>query len=437
MAHNRHLIWDKGSSSVDERIQQFLAGEDIRLDAVLLSYDIKASIAHVHGLARIGILTAAESDRLGQALDDLEARRASGDFVLDDRFEDGHSAIESDLIEHLGDLGKKVHTGRSRNDQIQVALRLYMKEALAGMTGPVSDAAGACLDLAEREQMTPMPGYTHLQRAVPSSVGLWMAAYAEAFIDNLHLLKMTARWIDTCPLGTAAGFGVNLPLDRDAVSEELGFARLQVNPMYAQNSRGSHEIQVLSALGQVMLTIRRLAWDLSLFTTSEFNFITLPDTMTTGSSIMPNKRNPDVVELLRTPCGVVWAALMEIQNVLALPAGYHRDLQATKPPLVRGITAALQAAAIIPDLVGNLTLDRQRMADAIDQSMYQTDRAVEAARSGIPFRDAYRSAAAATAGGEAATDSRTPAQSLEARMSPGACADLRLDVLRQRLGAPC
>ncbi len=425
------LIWDKAGASVDARIQRFCAGDDVVLDRALFLADIRASKAHAGGLARAGVLAAAEATAIAAALDELAAEFTAGRFVLDDRFEDGHSAIESYLTERLGDAGKKVHTGRSRNDQVLVALRLHVRDALAQIEAETVAAAAAFLDRAEREATVPMPGYTHLQRAVPSSVGLWLAGFAEALIDDATLVRATARWMDACPLGTAAGYGVNLPLDRQGVSDELGFARLLVNPVYAQNSRGKLELQALGALLQALFDVRRFAWDLSIYTTAEFAFVKLPAEYTTGSSIMPNKKNPDVVELLRACPSVVLGAMTEIQSLLSLPSGYHRDLQATKGPVLRALAHGIEALALLPGLVVRMELDHARMAAAITPDLYATDAAVELAAQGVPFRTAYRQVADSL--GELAA--RTPEESLRARVSPGATADLLLGVLRERLAA--
>ena len=331
----KQYLWKSGvGGDADEAIMQFLAGEDVVLDRELFPFDIEATAAHVRGLARIGILGETESTRLVDLLDELSEEFETGRFTLDDRFEDGHSAIEMYLTEKAGAAGAKVHTGRSRNDQVAVATRLYLKSCLHRLVELNAQVALACLEKAERHADLPMPGYTHLQRAVPSSVGLWMAAFAEAFSDNLALASSTLKAVDCSPLGTAAGYGVNLALDRDGVAAELGFSRLQINPMYTQNSRGKFELLALQAAAHAMQDLRRLAWDLSLFTTSEFHFVSLPEAYTTGSSIMPNKANPDVVELLRGRAATVEAAMVEIQSVLSLPSGYQRDLQLTKAPLI-------------------------------------------------------------------------------------------------------
>ncbi|MFU8803455.1 MAG: argininosuccinate lyase [Bradymonadaceae bacterium] len=423
------LIWDKGGASVDERIMRFLAGEDIVLDRMLFKYDIRASIAHVRGLGRIDVLSEDEVHALCEGLGTLEDEFDAGRFILDERFEDGHSAIEAYLIERLGEAGKKVHTGRSRNDQVLVAQRLYLKDALSEAAELCEAIARVSLDRAKRDGDQPMPGYTHLQRAVPSSVGMWFAAWAEGFIDNGYLCAMTSHWLDANPLGTAAGYGVNVPLDRDGVTEELGFGRMQLNPIYAQNSRGKFELQALMALSQCLLEVRRLAWDLSLFTTSEFDFVDLPDRFTTGSSIMPNKRNPDVIELLRAAAAPIQGAMVELQSLVSLPSGYHRDLQGTKGPVLRALTKGIEALSLIPELLSELIFHGAPMRAAISPAMYATDRAIELTAGGVPFRQAYQQVANELdeLGG------RQPEQSLKARTSPGAAADLRLDVLEERL----
>jgi argininosuccinate lyase len=426
---NKYLWQADGAGAVDDAIMAFMAGEDIVFDRELFPFDIRATAAHVRGLLRAGILDEAEAARLLELLEELAAAYESGRFVLDGRYEDGHSAIEMFLTEKADDLGAKVHTGRSRNDQVAVATRLYLKDRLQRLILVNGRIALSCLEKAERHAMLPMPGYTHLQRAVPSSVGLWMGAFAEAFTDDLTLARNALDLIDCSPLGTAAGYGVNLPLDRDGVARDLGFSRLQVNPMYVQNSRGKYEILALQAALHAMQDVRRLAWDLSLFTTAEFNFVVLPRQYTTGSSIMPNKSNPDVVELLRGSGATTEGAIAEIQSLLSLPSGYQRDLQLTKPPLIRGLAAALQALAIMPALVQGLRFREDRMKQAISADMFATDVALERAARGVPFRTAYAEAKRELHElGEA-----DPAESLAQRVSPGGCGDLLLDRIRERL----
>ncbi|PJK14409.1 argininosuccinate lyase [Lysobacteraceae bacterium NML07-0707] len=422
-----NLLWQKQGIAVDADIQRFLAGEDVILDREFMRFDIEASRVHAEGLQRIGILSAEELTALQHELDTLAKDFKRGDFVLDARFEDMHSAIEARLTERLGDTGKKIHTGRSRNDQVLVATRLWLKAQLQQLAALCHDIAGTALARAEVEAQQPMPGYTHLQRAVVSSTGMWWAGWAEAFIDNRERARATLQLIDSNPLGTAAGYGVNLPLDRAYTTEALGFARMQVSPLYAQLSRGKYELAALEALGSAMLDLRRLAWDLSLFTSAEFGFVELPAQYTTGSSIMPNKRNPDVIELMRASYASVAAAKTEIEQLLSLPSGYHRDLQPGKGALVQGFARGMAALALLPALMQALRWREESLQNALEPSMYATDLAVTLACQGMPFRDAYREAAKPERWAEG-----DPAHSLAERVSPGSAGDMQLEQLKHR-----
>ena len=424
------LLWQKPGIAVDAGLQSFLAGDDVVLDREFFLHDITASRVHAEGLQRIGILSTQELAALQCELDALAADFRSGTFILDTNYEDGHSAIEARLVERLGDTGRRIHTGRSRNDQVLVATRLWLKEKLAELGAMCREIAQQALARAEADAAVPMPGYTHLQRAVVSSAGMWWTCWAEAFIDNAERAAATRGWIDANPLGTAAGYGVNLPLDRDFTTAALGFSRMQVSPIYAQLSRGKFEIAALDALASAMLDLRRLAWDLSLFTTAEFDFVALPARYATGSSLMPNKRNPDVIELMRGTYASVAAARCEIEQVLSLPSGYHRDLQVSKGALFHGFGKGLAALALVPELIRELTWKPERMRAALDRSMYATDLALDLARQGVPFRDAYRQASEPARWGEG-----DPQASLDARISPGASGDPRLECLRIRLAA--
>lgn len=422
------LLWQKPGVKVDARIQHFLAGEDVILDREFFLFDIQASLAHAEGLLRIGILGADELAGIRVELDALADDWRSGAFVLDERYEDCHSAIESRLVERLGDAGRRIHTGRSRNDQILVATRLWLKDRLARLQALCIEAAEVALARAEAEATVPLPGYTHLQRAVVSSLGMWWAAWAEGFIDDAQRARDTLGWLDANPLGSAAGYGVNLPLDRDHTTQALAFGRLQVSATYAQLSRGKFEMAAIEALCSALLDLRRLAWDLSLFTSAEYAFVALPSQYTTGSSIMPNKRNPDVIELMRATYASAAAARIEIEQLLSLPSGYHRDLQFSKGAIVHAFGRGLGALELLPDLLRNLEWKPDAMRAALDPSMYATDLAVDLAREGLPFREAYKQAADPARWAEGDPDA-----SLQARVSPGAAAALRLDALRARL----
>lgn len=425
------VLWQKKATRVDEVVQRFLAGDDIKWDRELFLYDILATAAHTSGLMRIGVVSTEECALLTHKLKELAEAYRARSFVLTDKFEDGHSAIEHYLTEHLGDVGRKVHTGRSRNDQVLVAMRLFERDALEELGILSQQIATVCLERAREEAETPVPGYTHLQRAVPSTLGLWLGAFAEAFLDSADLAKLTGHFINRSPLGSAAGYGVNLPLDRKGVADELGFRGLLENAMYCQNTRGKFELLVLEAFAQAMLDVRRLAWDLSIWSTQEVAFVRVADAHSTGSSIMPNKRNPDLVELLRAAYGEIAGARAAVEATLSLPSGYHRDLQNTKGPVLRAIGASLEALSLVGPLVQGLTFDRKRMRDAIDGPMFATDRAVELAAQGIPFRAAYAQVAE-----EAHTlAQKPPEESIKARVSPGGSGNLSLDVLALRLRA--
>lgn len=424
-------LWAKPGASISADSMAFMSRDDVLLDRELFPFDILATRAHVKGLASIGLIEEADASRINTALVELDRLFASGAFVLDERYEDGHSAIESFLVDKLGEAGKRVHLGRSRNDQVAVALRLYMKDVLDRARTSCISIGRAALAVARAHEMDAMPGYTHIQRAVPSTVGLWMGSFAEGFADVADLCALMRSWIDTSPLGTAAGYGVNLPLARQSVSDELRFARLQVNPMAAQASRGRLEHQVVATLWQAMQEVRRLAWDYSLFSAEEFGFVTLGPGFVTGSSIMPNKKNPDMVELLRASTAVVGGAMTEIQTAMSLPSGYHRDLQITKPALLRATNTSLEALSHIPSLIETATLHTNRMREAMDSAMFATDFAVKLASEGVPFRDAYVQAAQAIKEMDAGVCDAD--ESVRARVSPGACGNLMLDAIAARL----
>jgi len=423
-------IWKKsGKHQVPEAIMRFMAGQDVALDRELLPFDIRASRAHARGLARIGVISDDQAGAMGRELDALADAFASGEFVLDDRFEDGHSAIEAWLTERLGETGKRIHAGRSRNDQVAVALRLYLKDRLKQLSGLCSDIAEVALKRAHHERDVPLPGHTHLQQAMPSSLGLWWAGHAEAFVDNGELAAAIRDWLDASPLGTASGFGVNLALDRDGVAKELGFARLAVNPQNAQAARGKVELRAIDALAAATSDLRRLCWDLSLYASQEFGYVKVAPEFCTGSSIMPNKFNPDGVELLRALHATVVGARAELDSVLSLPSGYQRDVQDTKPPVLRAFGRGLEGLALVPTLLAGLEWNRDRMDSAIQAPMHATDRANELVAEGMSFRDAYRKV-----GDELdQLAERSASDSLAARVSPGGCGDLLLDRIEGRL----
>ena len=382
-------IWNTNGEKQSNEVAAFLAGEDIELDKSIFIYDIQASIAHVNNLFSIGIIKKGESTKIIKSLKDLKKKFQEGSFKLTNKYEDCHSAIEFYLTKELGELGKKVHTGRSRNDQVIVAMRLFAKQNLINFKIENKLVAKTFLKLAQKHANHQMPGYTHLQRAMPSSWGLWFSSYAESFIDNIDLINSTIDWIDSNPLGSAAGYGVALPLDRRQVTKELGFKRIQLNSLYVQNSRGKYEMQILNTLKQSMLDIRKFSWDMSLFLSQEFDLIEIDSIYQTGSSIMPNKHNPDVVEILRANYSIVAGQSAELENLLSLPSGYHRDLQLTKRSLIASFEITSKSLKILPKLINSIKINKSKSESYIDEEMKMTDKVYGLVSKGVPFRDAY------------------------------------------------
>ncbi len=378
-------LWDKGEG-LDALVAAFTVGDDPEMDARWAWHDVVGSAAHVRTQAAAGLLTATEASQLlaglATILDDVEAGR----FVIAPEDEDVHTAVESLLTARLGAVAGKLHTGRSRNDQVLTDLRMWMKERLGAVEEELQALIVALLAFGERHADLPLTGYTHLQRAMPSSYGQWAGGYAAALIDLGPLFDAAWALADRCPLGSAAGYGTPLPLDRGLSAKLLGFGAVEGPETTSQLTRGIVESAVLGAMGAAMTVVARLAWDVCLYATTEFGLLRLPDALTTGSSIMPQKRNPDVAELLRASAVRVRGARREIEDIVALPGGYHRDLQLTKQPLVRGVETTHQCLAVAARLVEGL----EPTAVALDPVLYAT---AEALRRPKPFREAYRDVA--------------------------------------------
>ena len=419
-------IWNTSGVKVSDEISSFLAGEDIELDNSIFIYDIDATIAHIKGLQSINILKKNEFNRLNKSLKELRKKFLEGSFKLTKKYEDCHSAIEFYLIKELGDLGKKVHTGRSRNDQVLVAMRLFAKNNLQDFKKLNQSIAKILLQMAAKHEHISMPGYTHLQRAMPSSWGLWFSSYAESFIDNIDLINSTIDWIDSNPLGSAAGYGVALPLDRKTVTKELGFKRVQLNSLYTQNSRGKYEMQVINTLKQSMLDVRKFAWDMSLFMSQEFNLLTIDKAYLTGSSIMPNKNNPDVIEILRANYSILAGQASELENIISLPSGYHRDLQLTKRSLVSSFDISLKSLSILPKLIKSIKVNKKNSLEYIDNEMKMTDKVYALVNKGTPFRDAYNKI-------KNSNDLSQFSETTRSNYSEGSPGNLKLNVLEKRL----
>ena len=387
-------LWDKGAP-LDDRVLRYTAGEDHALDERLVRYDVRASIAHARMLHAQKLLSLADFETVRLGLEALADEHARGLWRVELADEDGQTALERRLTERIGPAGARVHLGRSRNDQVLTALRLYMRDAVELLGAGAIGVAVALERLAAREKSTPLPGYTHMQQAMPSSVALWAGGFAAEIRDDAEGLKDVQRRIGKSPLGSAAGYGTpGLAVDRESTRDELGFASVHQPVTAVQLSRGKAEAQLLFEITLLMQDLGRLAADVLLFYTQELGFLELPDAFTTGSSIMPQKRNPDVFELIRARTATAQACLAEALGICAkLPSGYQRDLQLLKFPLFRGIDLAQQTLDILPAALDAMRFraDRIRLDPAIDAAE-EANRLVVA--EGIPFREAYRRVAA-------------------------------------------
>ncbi|MEW6742571.1 MAG: argininosuccinate lyase [Planctomycetota bacterium] len=384
-------IWDRGEP-VDSEMLAFTIGDDWLHDRRLVAYDIRASQAHVEGLAQAGLLAHEDATAIRDGLHQLLAAHGRGEWTVEAGDEDVHSAVERRLIALIGDPGKRLNTGRSRNEQVAVELLLWLRDASAEVRALTEGARAACARLAQRHGALSLPGYTHLRRATPSTAGDWALAHARAFeLDLLEIEHATLRTRE-CPLGSGAGYGVPLALRRDIVARLLGFERPAEPVTYVQHARGRAELAWLTALEQIALDVEKLASDLWLFSSQEFGFVRLPVKFTTGSSLMPHKRNPDILELLRAHARQVIADRIAVADAIrGLPSGYHRDFQLIKPPLFRAHDRIVAMLVLLPRLLDALEFDAEALqAACADPKLRATERALEKARSGVPFRDAYR-----------------------------------------------
>jgi len=389
----KHSLWGDGSG-LDEAMAAFTAGDDRRWDQRLLRWDIIGTTGHIGGLAEAGLLTTEEHATLAAELSQTLTAADAGLFRVTEDDEDAHTALEQRLVGRLGELGEKVHTGRSRNDQVMAALRLYLKSAIFEIETAVISTAQSLLAFGGRHAGVVMPGFTHIRRAMPSSVGLWAAGYAEVLLDSLGLLDAAYGLADRGPLGSAAGYGTPLPLDRLAVSDSLGFASPQLAVTSVQLSRGKLEATVLSALWAVARDLAALSWDVVLFSADEYGYFVLPTELATGSSIMPQKKNPDVFELTRGRAGVVAGLATQAMAVAgSLPGGYHRDMQLTKGPMMEGIDTVHAMLVMVGDAVPRLGVDAAACTAAVDGDLLATDEVYRRVRNGVPFRTAYRQVA--------------------------------------------
>lgn len=386
-------LWEKGLP-LDERVLRYTAGEDHLLDARLVRYDVQGSIAHAEMLASTGLISAADSEDIRRGLQSLLTSFEAGEWHIGLEDEDVHTALETRLTADIGDAGARLHLGRSRNDQVLTALRLYLRDATRDLAGRVDGLRLALETLAQRQGEIELPGYTHMQQAMPSSVALWCGGFEEGLADAIEGLKALNRRIDKNPLGSAAGYGTpGLPLDREMTTRALGFAVTQSPVTSVQLSRGKAESALLFEITLLLQDLSRMASDLLMFNTQEFAYVSLAAEVTTGSSIMPQKRNPDVLELLRASSATAHACLDESLMITAkLPSGYHRDLQRLKSPLFRSIDLAVDSVDIMAYLLQGLRFLPENIE--LDEGIFATAEAYRlVTEDGLPFRDAYRQVA--------------------------------------------
>lgn len=383
-------LWDKGIS-IDKKIEQFTVGNDREIDLHIAKYDVQASLAHAKMLQSIGILSEDELEQLQGGLETLAQQIEDGTFTIDAQFEDVHSKIEFELTKTLGEVGKKIHTARSRNDQVLVALQLFYKENLGSIHEKTEVFFNTLLNLAETHKKALLPGYTHLQVAMPSSFGLWFSAYAELLVDDVYLLNAALKTVDQNPLGSAAGYGSSFGIDRELTTKELQFATLKYNVVAAQMARGKSERTIAMTLGSLCNTMARFAMDICLYMSQNFGFITFPDELTTGSSIMPHKKNPDVFELIRGKCNKIQALQTEMVLITNnLPSGYHRDYQLLKENMILAINDVKDILDIFTYAIQQIEVKDIDLNDAKYQYLFTVDNINTLVEGGMSFREAYQ-----------------------------------------------
>ncbi len=384
-------LWQKEATSVSELIQLFTVGRDKEFDLLLAKYDVQGSIAHVTMLGEIGLMTKAETQQAVTALEQILTEIADGSFVLDADAEDVHSQVEYLLTQRIGDTGKKIHSGRSRNDQVAVDIKLYLRAEVLAVSERITELFGLLIQQSNKYSARLLPGYTHLQIAMPSSFGLWFGAYAESLVDDMEILGAAYRVANKNPLGSGAGYGSSFPLQRQLTTDLLQFSSLNYNSVYAQMTRGKTEKCVAFGLSAIAATLSKLAMDCCLYLNQNFGFISFPAELTTGSSIMPHKKNPDVFELIRAKCNRIQAIPNELTLLLNnLPSGYHRDLQLTKEilfPAFEELKACIQLAIV---MLRQIEVRDNILADEKYKYLFSVEAVNSLVNSGLPFRDAYR-----------------------------------------------
>ena len=382
-------LWDKNNSA-NEKIIEFTVGDDRLNDLYLIKYDLKASISHAKMLYKTNLLSEIECDRIINILNEMLIEAESGELKIEKEFEDMHSKIEYTLISRLGDIGKKIHTARSRNDQVLVSIQLYLIDELNNIKTEVKSLFDLLINLAKKNEKIIMPGYTHMKAAMPSSFGLWFSAYAETLIDDIISLNSTIKIVNQNTLGSAAGYGTSFNVDRDFTTKDLNFKTLKYNSLACQISRNKIEKNTFDAIGNIAFTLSKISMDICLYLGDEFQFISFPENITTGSSIMPHKKNPDVFEIIRGKCNSI-QNLSNTANLSStnLPSGYHRDFQLNKGKIINAVNDIKECIQILSYCLSKISVNKKILEKSNYENIFSVELINEMVLKGMPFRDAY------------------------------------------------
>ncbi|NPV51537.1 MAG: argininosuccinate lyase [Candidatus Methanofastidiosum sp.] len=420
-------LWKK-KYELDKVVEDFTVGDDYLWDMKLIKADVIGNIAHSTMLRKISIISEEELSNIKKNLITILELHEQGKFIINKEDEDVHTAVENFLTEKLGDVGKKIHTARSRNDQILLDVRLYSKERLFEIMESLLKLCKVLLEFSKENEFIPMPGRTHTQRAMPSSVGLWTGSILESLLDDLYLLKSAFEINDQSPLGSAASYGVNLNIDREYVADLLGFEKVQNNVLYANNSRGKTESIIIFALSQIMIDLSKFANDLILFSIPEFKYFTLPEEFCGGSSLMPQKRNPALLELTRAKAHVVNSLYFRVTGIItSLYSGYNRDFQLTKGPLMESFEITQQTLYLLGYFIPKIKVNKEILIKSFTPEVYATDRVLELVKEGVPFRDAYKDVGINLE----SLNNKDPVENIKSKTHVGATGNLGLDKIEK------
>lgn len=429
--NSKTKLWQKSGTKLNPAVNKYMISKNLEADNALLPFDVQASIAHANMLSKVGLLKKTEAKQLTAKLKEVAKLHKEGKFVLSQENEDVHTEIENYLVSKLGDVGKKIHVGRSRNDQVLTAMRLYSKSAIRNTQKLCLSLAENILKFAKKNEFVPLPGFTHMQHAMPSSLGQWAGCFVESLLNDFKILQSAYELNDQNPLGSAAGFGTAMNLDREQTTKELGFAKVQNNALYCQNSRGKFEAYTITSLLQIMFTLGKIANDTVIMTSQEFSYFKIDKSLTTGSSIMPQKRNLDIMEVLRANVSIVQSLQLQCQTVgMNLISGYNKDLKITKKPLMDAFNITDESLKIVELLFAGLLPNKEKLMQAFDDvEIYAADYANKLVEEGMSFRDAYKKV------GESLDklEKQDPVKNIKSKTHIGSTGNLRLNLYQTEI----